>query len=390
MITVIKNVEVYAPEPLGKKSIVLINDKIEGVFDEVSIPENFLEIEEIDGEGLVALPGFIDAHVHLMGGGGEGGFSTRTPEIKLSSLTKGGITTVVGCLGTDGVCRDMKALLAKAYALEEEGITTYSYTGSYGIPVESVTKSVKEDIILIPKIIGVGEIALSDHRSSQPTYQNFIALAAEASVAGILAHKAGVVHVHLGDGKRKFEYLSKLIEETEIPKHTIVPTHCNRNHDLFKDAITYGKNGGYVDLTTSSDPTSSDEAIKASTALKLLLEAGVNISNIMFSSDGQGSLPRFDENRKFIGLGIGSVSTLYREVKDAVLEDGVPMETAIRVITANVADTLKLSAKGRIADGKDADLVLVNRGDLSINSVIAKGKWMIKDNKILVKGTFEE
>lgn len=390
MITIIKNIEIYVPEYLGKKTIVLINDKIEGIFDDIKIPANFLDIEEVDGEGLIALPGFIDAHVHLIGGGGEGGFNTRTPEIKLSTLTKAGITTVVGCLGTDGICRDMKTLLAKAYALEEDGITTYSYTGSYGIPVESVTKSVKEDIMIIPKIIGVGEIALSDHRSSQPTYESFAALAAEASVAGILAHKAGVVHVHLGDGKRKFGYLSKLIEETEIPKHVIVPTHCNRNHDLFKDAITYGKNGGYVDLTTSSDTSAEDESIKASTALKELLEAGVDISNIMFSSDGQGSLPRFDENRKFIGLGIGSVSTLYGEVKDAVLEDGIPMETAIRVITSNVADTLKLNAKGRISQGKDADLVLVKKEDLSINSVIAKGKWMIRDNEILVKGTFEE
>lgn len=390
MITIIKNIEIYSPEYLGKKSIVVANNKIEGIFDKLDVPTNFLDMEEIDGEGLMALPGFIDAHVHLIGGGGEGGFHTRTPEIKLSSLTKAGITTVVGCLGTDGICRDMKTLLAKVYALEEEGLTTYSYTGSYGIPVESVTKSVKEDIMIIPKIIGVGEIALSDHRSSQPTYESFASLAAEASVAGILANKAGIVHVHLGDGKRKFQYLLKLIEETEIPKHNIVPTHCNRNDDLFKDAIDYGKNGGYVDITTSSDTSPLDESIKASLALKSLLESGVDISNIMFSSDGQGSLPIFDENRKFIGLGIGSVSSLYKEVRDAVLEDGIPMETAIRVITSNVADTLKLNSKGRINYGKDADLVLVNKDDLSINSVMAKGKWMIRNSEILVKGTFEK
>ena len=72
-----------------------------------------------------------------IGGGGEGGFSTRTPEATLSDLTTAGVTTVVGTLGTDGIARDMNALLAKARGLEEEGITTYIYTGSYRLPLRT-------------------------------------------------------------------------------------------------------------------------------------------------------------------------------------------------------------------------------------------------------------
>lgn len=391
MITIIKNVEVYAPKYLGKKSIVIVGDEIEGLYDEVDVPKNFIEINEIDGKGRVALPGFIDAHVHIIGGGGEGGFHTRTPEIKISDLVKAGTTTVVGCLGTDGVCRDMETLLAKAYSLEEEGLTTYVYTGSYEIPVRSITKSVKEDIMLIPKIIGVGEVALSDHRSSQPTYENFAALAADARVAGLLSNKAGIVHVHLGDGKRKFQYLLKLIEETEIPMSQIVPTHCNRSEDLFEDAIRYAKMGGYVDLTTSSDPDHlGAKEVKASRALTTLLQEEVPIEKIMFSSDGQGSLPKFNKNREFIGLGVGSVSSLYREVRDAVLKDGISLETAIRTITSNVANALKLPNKGRIQRGAMADIVLVNKDDLAISCVVAKGKEVMRNNKVLAKGTFEE
>ena len=71
------------------------------------------------------MPGFIDGHVHMTGGGGEGGYATRTPELSLSDAIRGGVTTIVGCLGTDGVTRSLAALLAKARALDEEGISTF-------------------------------------------------------------------------------------------------------------------------------------------------------------------------------------------------------------------------------------------------------------------------
>ncbi|MDO4395969.1 MAG: beta-aspartyl-peptidase, partial [Clostridia bacterium] len=98
---IIKNVNVYAPEKLGKKDILIAGGKICQISDNLDIPESW-EVEVIDGEGLIATPGFIDSHVHILGGGGEGGFGNRTPEATLSGLTRWGITTVVGCLGTDG------------------------------------------------------------------------------------------------------------------------------------------------------------------------------------------------------------------------------------------------------------------------------------------------
>ncbi len=160
MITVIKNVNVYAPEKLGIKDIVIVSDKIEGIYDNVNVPNDFVNISIIDGKGKILFPGFLDSHVHIIGGGGEGGFKTRTPEISVISLVESGITTVVGCIGTDGVCRNMRALIAKAKGLEEEGITTYCYTGSYEIPVKTITESIKGDFMMVDKIIGVGEVAL--------------------------------------------------------------------------------------------------------------------------------------------------------------------------------------------------------------------------------------
>lgn len=390
MITVIKNAEVYTPEYAGIKDIVIAGGKIEGIYEKLNIPENFIHINIIDAAGKIVVPGFIDSHVHILGGGGEGGFKTRTPEIKLSDIISGGITTIVGCLGTDGVCRDMKALLAKANALEEEGITSYIYTGSYELPVNTITGTVRSDVILIQKVIGAGEIAISDHRSSQPSYEDFINVVAQARVGGMLSGKAGIVNVHMGDGERRLEYLIRMAKETEIPVKQVIPTHIERSTGVFEAGVEFAKLGGIVDLTTSADPDFlEDDELKASTGLKMLLDRGIPVEQIQFSSDGQGSLPVFNKKREYIGLGVGSVKTLYREVKDSIQNDKVEFEDAIRVITSNVADHLKLANKGRIEADKDADLVILNKDNLNVDGVIAKGKEMMKNGSLLVLGTFE-
>ncbi|NNU78340.1 beta-aspartyl-peptidase [Clostridium estertheticum] len=391
MIIIIKNGEVYAPEYIGKMDIVIAGGKIEAIAKSVSVPQDFAKVRVIDAEGKLVFPGFIDAHVHITGGGGEGGFKTRTPEIQLSDIIAGGITTVVGCLGTDGVCRDMKGLLAKARALDEEGISTYIYSGSYQIPVNTITNSCRSDIMLIDKIIGVGEIAISDHRSSQPTYEDFIKVVAEARVGGLLSGKAGIVNVHLGYGERRLQYLVKMVKETEIPIKQVIPTHINRSINLFDAGIEFAKLGGIIDMTTSSDPDHLEEdEVKASRALKMALERGIPVEQIQFTSDGQGSMPIFNKKRELIGLGIGSTKSLYIEVRDAVLKDGVDLEVALKVITSNVATNLKLYNKGFVQEGRDADLVLVNKNDLSIETVFAKGVEVVSKGQVLVKGTFEK
>ena len=390
MITVIKNIHVYAPEDLGIKDVVITSNKIEGIYDNVEIPNNFVAIEIIDGKGKLLYPGFIDNHVHILGGGGEGGFKTRTPEMQLSMLIEAGVTTVVGCIGTDGVCRNMRSLIAKAKGLEEEGITTYCYTGSYEIPVKTITDSIKGDMMMVDKVIGVGEVALSDHRSSQATFQDFVNTVASARVGGLLSGKAGIVNVHLGYGARKLEYLSKLIDETEIPPTQVLPTHINRSDKLFYEGEVYAKKGGFIDLTTSSDPNFLEPGeIRAGEGLSILLRNGVDIEHITFSSDANGSMPKFDEQGHLVGLGICSVSSLYREVKESIKEHKVPIEEAIKVITSNVANILKLDNKGRITEGRDADFVIVDEESLDIDMVIAKGKIVVEKGEAVVKGTFE-
>ncbi|MGG7096735.1 beta-aspartyl-peptidase [Clostridium sardiniense] len=391
MIKVIKNIKIYSPKYLGEKDIVIVNDKIEGIYESIKIPEDFINIEVIDGKGKYAFPGFIDAHVHLIGGGGEGGFKTRTPELQLSNITRAGITTVNGCIGTDGVCRNMRALIAKVKALKEEGITATCYSGSYEVPVKTMTDSIKGDLMLVDEIIGVGEIALSDNRSSQPRLDEFINLVAQSRVGGLLSNKSGVVNVHLGGGARRLDFLFKMLDESEIPATQVIPTHMSRTKELLDAGVDWVKRGGYMDLTTSSDPDNLEEGeMIASKALKYLLDKELPIEKITFTSDGNGSMPIFDEYGKLKGLGICSVESLYGEVKKAILTEKIDIEKALKVITSNVSDALKLTSKGRIEPKKDADIVIVNESDLAIDKVIALGRLMVDKGEPIVTGTFEK
>ncbi|MGM0841252.1 MAG: beta-aspartyl-peptidase [Bacillota bacterium] len=390
MLTLIQNGEVYAPEFLGKKDILIVDNKIGFIEDKIEPPHQFVEIKIVDATGKYVVPGFIDSHVHIMGGGGEGSFRTRTPEIQLTQATLAGITTLVGVIGTDGTTRTMASLVAKAKGLEEEGITCYAQTGSYQVPLKTLTGKIEDDIILVDRIIGVGEVAIADHRSSQPTVNELTKIASAARIGGMLSGKSGIVNVHVGDSHDHLKLLQEIVDTTDIPIKQFYPTHINRNAHLFEAGIQYAQRGGYVDFTTSTIPQFlEDGEVKCSKALKRMLDAGVPVEQITYTSDGQASLPNFDGDGELIGLQIGQVSSLYSEVKDAVLEEGIPLETAIKVITSNPAKILKLKQKGHVEVEKDADLVLLDKDTLEVKTVFAKGKLMVENGEAVVKGTFE-
>lgn len=387
MVTLIRGGDVFAPEPIGRKDILLAGGTIEAVAEPGRIRVDGLEAETVDAAGKRVFPGLIDPHVHILGGGGEGGPATRAPEIRVEDIISSGVTTVIGCLGTDGVTRHMTSLLAKARALELEGVSTFIYSGSYEIPVRTLTGCVRSDLIVVDKVVGAGEIAVSDHRSSQPTFDAVAGLAAECRVGGMLGGKAGVLHFHLGDGKRRLELLFRLVRETEIPASQLVPTHINRNPGLFEEGLEWVAGGGSVDITVGPEPVPPDPEVSLEDCIARFREKGLPFGRMMVSSDSNGSLPVFDESGQLVRLTIATEKDLFRKFRDVLRKGLLPPETAARLFSTNAAEFYKLGKKGRIGPGRDADLVVVD-GDLGLSDVFARGKRMMAGGRLLVRGTF--
>jgi len=381
----LRNAKIYNPELTDDTDVLIVGRSIAAIGKNFSLPD-YVHGEVIDLQGKRIVPGFIDAHVHICGGGGEAGPASRTPEIQLSQLTRGGTTTVVGCLGTDSVSRSMAELLVKAQALEDEGITTFVYSGAYQVPMRSLLPTLQQDLVLIEKVIGAGEIAISDHRSAQPQIAELEHLAAEARVGGMLGGKAGVLHLHLGDGKRGLQPIWSILEHTEIPITQFMPTHINRTHSLLEQGIQFLIAGGHIDLTAGCDDFPTELRVPA--VLAMLNERQILNDRITVTSDGNGSMPQYNEAGVLIGMGVGSVEVLWRDVRESVLHYGLPLEVALRTITSNVANVLRLKNKGSIRVGYDADLVVLNEA-LQVHDVWAMGKCMVRDKQLKVRGTFE-
>jgi beta-aspartyl-dipeptidase (metallo-type) len=388
MIILIKQAEVYQPEYLGKKDILVAGEKIIAIEKEIDARSlKNIDITIVDGSGKLAIPGLIDAHAHIAGAGGEGGPSTRTPEMQLSAMLDGGITTIVGCLGTDGFTRSLEAVLMKVKALNADGVSAFMYTGSYQVPTPTLLGDVGRDIALIEEIIGIGEIALSDHRSSCPITDELIRLVEHARVGGMLGGKAGIANIHMGDAKNPFQPIYDAIAKSELKLTQFFPTHCNRNPYIFEDAKSYGKMG-YVDLTASSYPYDPENETKPSKAILELVDAGVPLEHITLTSDGNGSLPNFDKQGRLISIDMGLPKSIYTELVDTVVLENFPLEKALKVVSSNVAAILKLKNKGSLDIGKDADLVILDK-DYRISDVIARGQIMTRDYKRIKKGIYE-
>src|SRR3982751_4066206 len=172
MLTLIENGDVYGPEPMGRVSLLLSEPSVLKVseFDNDALLVSGLDIEVIDATGCYVFPGFVDPHEHLLGGSGEEGFSSQTPEISATEIISAGITTVVGCLGVDTTMKTLAGLLAKVKGLKEEGLNAFMWSGGYDVPPTTITSDTRDDILFIEEVIGAGEIAISDERSTEPDF----------------------------------------------------------------------------------------------------------------------------------------------------------------------------------------------------------------------------
>ena len=374
MFVLVKNADLYTPDHLGRRDLLICNDKIVKVAPHIDFEWEDLQV--IDAAGRQVIPGLIDQHVHITGGGGESSFKSRAPEVTLADLVESGVTTVVGLLGTDSRTRSVRNVVAKAKALNEEGVTAYCLTGAYEYPSPTLTGSVTDDIVYIKEVIGV-KIAISDHRSSNINADELARLATQARLAGLESGKVGEVHMHMGNGKKGLSDVFKIVEETEIPIKHFRPTHIQK---ALEDGIKFANMGGYIDFTSGSP-------VSAAAAIAKALPR-VPVDRVTLSSDSNGSMPKWNEKNELIGIDVAKMTTLFECIRVLVRDHAVPCEQALALVTRNVAHALEIApAKGCIAEGSDADLILLNE-DMTFHTVTARGRIMMEEGVVKEKGYY--
>jgi beta-aspartyl-dipeptidase (metallo-type) len=386
----IRNAEVYAPQPVGLRNLLVGGGRILWIGADAELPELPAALRAaattLDLEGARLIPGLIDAHVHVTGGGGEAGFHTRVPPVPLTRFTLSGVTTVVGLLGTDDVARGSGELLANIYGLREQGLNAWCYTGGYHVPPTTLTGGVRGDLVFIEAFLGIGEVAISDHRSSQPTYDELLRLAGEAHVAGLMTGKAGILHLHLGDGPRGLELVRRAIRESELPARVFNPTHVNRRRALFEEAVALARAGVTVDVT-AFPVAEGEDAYGAAEAVMRYAASGAPPECITVSSDAGGCLPCFDGDGRVCKFDVGSAGALLGTLRE-LLARGMPLGQALAPFTSNPARLLRLAGKGEISVGADADLVALEASG-AVQSVIIRGTVHVQGGLAVRRGTFE-
>jgi beta-aspartyl-dipeptidase (metallo-type) len=365
--TLIENGFVYSPQPHGVQSVLLAGDRIEkiGNIDRRALESAGLELEVVDADGCFVTPGLIDPHEHLLGGSGEeGGFSSQTPEIFLREIAIAGVTTVVGCLGVDTTTKTMPGLLARAKALNEEGLTAFIWSGGYNVPPTTITGSLREDLIFIDEVIGAGEIAISDYRATEPTVDELARLVSDAHVGGMLSGKAGVTHFHVGDHPRRLGPLRDLVENYAVAPEWLYPTHVDRNRELMREAAAFTRLGAFVDIDMTGENLHEH--------LRRFINDNGDLSRLTLSSDAAISSPR----------------ALHDQICACVVEHGFPLELVLPLGATNTARVLKLDRKGILKQGCDADALVLRRKTLEITHVFARGRQLVRNGELIVTEKF--
>jgi len=382
----LKGGQVFDPEDRGAADVLILGREIGAVGIGLAAPTGIGEGKTIDVSGGIVLPGLIDPHIHVMGASGLGGPTTRSTDLQIERVAGAGVTTVVSPLGADSLSRSVPSLLARAAALECEGISAYCYTGGWKNPVPTLTGDPQADVAYVHRVLGV-KVAISEPMAPAYTIEELCRLAHAAWTGGRLAGKRAVLHTHAGDLPEGLLPIREVQRRTGIPADCVVVTHVNRNPNLWRQAIEFAKAGGSIDLTTMQRPeTNHPQAIPAAQAIREALTAGVPAERMTLSTDSGVPYPRLDPSGKVVGLYMAGPDAILGTLQELV-QTGLSWGAAAAFATAHTASLLGLARKGRLVEGADADIVTLGPAG-RVDRVYAQGRELVVEGKPLIWGAF--
>ncbi len=387
----VENCDLYAPGHLGMYSLLVAGGRVvalEKKIDAAALPG---EVVRIDAAGRPVVPGFVDGHQHFTGGGGEGGFHTRTPEMQVSMNFANGVTTAVGLLGTDSLTRSVEALYAKTEAFNNEGLTALMLTGSYWHPSPTITGTIAGDMTFIGPVIGL-KLAIADTRGPFLNGEILAAIASDIRVSALVAGKPGVITLHTGIKEERLALVREVVERHRIRADMFVTTHVNRKDPaLAEEVFALGDRGLNIDATCTSDVAPEDDPHLCAADFACEVKARGLYHRLTFSSDAGGSLPKWDADHKnIIGMGVGTPSSLGFELNRMITALDFPVEEALLPFTLNPAKLYGLKGrKGEIRVGADADLLILD-SCWRPATVIAGGRVVKSEGRLVACGFFEQ
>jgi beta-aspartyl-dipeptidase (metallo-type) len=196
--------------------------------------------------------------------------------------------------------------------------------------------------------------------------------------------KAGILHLHLGDGERGLSMVREALQTAEIPARTYNPTHVNRRKALFAEACDLTQQGCWVDVTAFE---TGDVGYEPADALARYLQSDFPQDKLTISSDGGGCLPCFNEQGHMTKMDFASSSSMTQVFYDLV-DSGIAIDKVLPYFTSNVATLMNFGHKGRLSVGADADLLILDNKQ-RIDHVMAQGQWHVYAKQIVRKGSFE-
>lgn len=157
--------------------ILIENEQIMQIAEKIEIPVD----EVIDCGGKLALPGFVDVHIHLREPGGE---QKETIQTGTMAAARGGFTTVCAMPNTNPVPDNVAMLNNLQAKIEEEAVVRV-------LPYASITKGLQgEERTDIAKLSEAGAFAFTDDGVGIQTADFMLKAMKEAAAIGkaIVAH----------------------------------------------------------------------------------------------------------------------------------------------------------------------------------------------------------